>query len=99
MPSGSRFEAEVIPPVEILNIKWVELHDKWGKFVPQEKKPQWRYYVEDPGPERRKKVKQNVKDSKTTQKGRTRTNDDDAVKPKKYKGDSIEGPENPTGAI
>jgi hypothetical protein len=34
-------DPETIPPVEVLDIKWKELYDKWGKFIPQEKKLEW----------------------------------------------------------
>jgi hypothetical protein len=37
-----------IPPVGLQDIKWKELHYKWGAYVPQEKKQQWRYYKEAP---------------------------------------------------
>jgi hypothetical protein len=71
-----------------------------GKYIPLEKKAEWRrYYAEDPGPDRRKKVKKHTKESKTTQKGRTRTNDAVQVKPKKPKDDANEGAPNPSGVI
>lgn len=64
---------ELIPPSEMLDIKWIELHDKWGKFVPQDKKADWKYYNEDPGPLRRGRVKDNKKQSKQARLARTRT--------------------------
>jgi hypothetical protein len=92
-------DPEPIPPVEVLDIKWKELYDKWGKYIPVEKKAEWRYYIEDPGPERRKKVKKHTKESKTTRKGRTRTNEIAEVGPKKSKATAIEGAANPSGVI
>ena len=35
---------DMVPPLGIQDIKWRELYKKWGAFVPQEKKQQWRYY-------------------------------------------------------
>jgi hypothetical protein len=92
-------EPPSIPPVEILDIKWVELYDKWGKFIPLDKKTEWRYYHEDPGPVRRKAIKSNTKAAKLARKGRTRTNDASEVKQKKAKDDAIEDAAQSTGAI
>ena len=91
-------EPEVIPPAEVLDIKWKELYNKWGKYIPEEKKKQWKYYSEDPGPARRKLVRKHTKESKTTRKGRTRTAEDDVVKPKKPKEDPNED-DNPSFGI
>jgi hypothetical protein len=44
---------ELIPPKEMLDIKWLELFDKWGDFVPPEKLKDWKWYSEDPEDERR----------------------------------------------
>jgi hypothetical protein len=78
---------EIIPATEMLDIKWIELHDKWGKFVPQAKKADWKYYSEDPGNARRDRVKENKKLAKEAREARTRTDATGAVvvvaKPKK----------------
>jgi hypothetical protein len=37
-----------VDPVDILDIKWMELYNKWKKFVPEESKAKWRYYSEYP---------------------------------------------------
>jgi hypothetical protein len=89
-------EPEMIPCTNVLDIKWKELYDKWGKFIPQEKKAEWKYYCEDPGAERRKKVKTHTKESKSTRKQRTRTTTttDDDVATKKLKPNINEGAAN-----
>jgi hypothetical protein len=46
------------------DIKWKELHHKWAKFVPQEKRQQWRYYNEAPPPELIKAVAKQSKSAR-----------------------------------
>ncbi|CAB9505274.1 unknown protein [Seminavis robusta] len=60
-----------IDPVGIQDIKWRELYDKWGPLIPAEKKLGLMYYHEDPGVERRNKIKANTKKAKDARKGRT----------------------------
>ena len=51
---------DLIPPVEVLDIKGQEIHDKWGKFIPQERKADWKYYNDNPGPARCNHVKKHT---------------------------------------
>jgi hypothetical protein len=88
---------QLLPTTDILNIKWIELHDKWGKFIPRPKKEDWKYYNEDPGPERRNKVKANRKKSKEARQARTRTEDESSKKQRPNKKE--EGPPLLSGVI
>ena len=63
----------IIAVVEILDIKWRELFDKWKRYIPIDDRPKWKYYNEDPGKERQQMVKKHTKESKTTRGQRTRT--------------------------
>jgi hypothetical protein len=93
-------DPDVIAAVDILDIKWKELYDKWGKYIPQEKKVEWRYYSQDPGPSRRSLVKKHTKESKSTRRTRTRTTDDGVKpKPKKPKDDSPNEDKQQSGII
>jgi hypothetical protein len=85
-----------VDPVAILDIKWMELYDKWKKFVPEESIAKWRYYNEDPGQERRDKVKRNRKKTKATRKARTT---DAPVVPKRRRTTNDEGPQHPGNVI
>ena len=64
-----------IPPVGLQDIKWIELYDKWRPLIPEDVRPDFKYYAEDPGYARREKVKQHRKDSKKQRAGRSITND------------------------
>jgi hypothetical protein len=66
-------EPETIPPPGMQDIKWKELFDKWGPIIPPEKKSEFRFYHEDPGPERRKQVKQQQDKAKKQRAERSRT--------------------------
>ena len=55
------------------DIKWCELYFKWGRYVPQEKKKDFKYYSERPPKDMIEKVKGNSKENKATRKGRGRT--------------------------
>jgi hypothetical protein len=67
---------ELVPP-GMPDIKWVELHDKWRPLVPREEHHKWKYFLNDPGPEVRQKVKTHSKKSRTDRKDRSRTVADD----------------------
>ena len=88
-------DPEPITTSGMVDIKWKELYDKWGKYIPEDKKKEWKYYNEDPGPERRKLVRKHTKESKTTRKGRTRT-DADATKQEEKKQKVATGGHNST---
>jgi hypothetical protein len=72
-------EPPTIAPPGLQDIKWRELYDKWGKIIPEEKKLQFKYYHEDPGPERRKQVSQHSKASKMQRAERSRTGNSTAT--------------------
>jgi hypothetical protein len=71
-------QPEAIPPAGIQDIKWRELYKKWGAFIPEEKKKEWRYYNEVPPAEKLKAIAKQSKEARTQRKTRTRTvhNDD-----------------------
>jgi hypothetical protein len=75
-------QPEVIPPVGLQDIKWKELHHKWAKYVPEEKKPQWRYYTEAPPQDKIDEVAKQSKRARSQRAQRTRTVHDDKKKPK-----------------
>jgi hypothetical protein len=83
-------QPETIPAVGLQDIKWKELHYKWGVYVPQEKKQQWRYYHEAPPKEKIAAVAKQSKEARQQRKQRTRTVHDGNKKPpaKKPKLDS-----------
>lgn len=60
------------PEVGIADIKWVELYDKWRVLIPMEHRT-YRYVAEDPGPERRGKVKSHRKESVKQRSERSRS--------------------------
>jgi len=62
-----------IPACGLQDIKWLELYSKWGPLIPEQHKKKWQYYRDDPGHERRGKIKENTKKSKEARKNRTRT--------------------------
>jgi hypothetical protein len=66
-------QPQVIPPVGIQDIKWRELYKKWGAFVPEDKKKEWRYYNEVPPEEKMKAVAKQSKEARTQRKSRART--------------------------
>jgi hypothetical protein len=72
-----------IPPISLQDITWIEMHDKWGRFIPPDKKKQWRYYNEKPPPEVYQRVKKHSKASKKTRQDRTRTVQDNKKPPAK----------------
>jgi hypothetical protein len=88
---------DVIPPVGIQDIKWKELYDKWGKLIPEEKKKEFVYYNKDPGEDRRKRVAQHTKASKTQRKARSRTGQQEEPQQKKQK--VLKTSNNKSGAI
>ena len=66
----------------IQDIKWVELYKKYGKFIPEDKKRQWKYYNEDPGDKRRRKVQDQSKANKKQRRERSVTTEADLLQPK-----------------
>jgi hypothetical protein len=84
---------QTIPPCGIQDIKWQELYKKWGKYIPEEKKKQCRYYNEVPPAEKIKAVAKQSKEARQQRKTRTRTVHDDAKKqPPKKKAKAKETP-------
>jgi hypothetical protein len=89
-----------IAPIGLVAIKWKELHHKWGPFVPQDKKEQWRYYTEAPPKALLKKVAKDSKRLREERKNRTRMiHDDKNKRPKMDLDNSIKEPDTGTGAI
>jgi hypothetical protein len=68
-----------LPPTGIQDIKWMELYDKWGPLIPQKHRETFKYYNDDPGLERRGKVKVDRKESKKLRSGRSKTGKDAIV--------------------
>jgi len=58
--------------VGLQDIKWIELYDKWRRLIPVEERT-FRYIKEDPGPERRAKVKKHTGEAKKQRQDRSRT--------------------------
>jgi hypothetical protein len=79
----NELQPTVLPPIGLQDIKWIEMHDKWGRYIPPDKKKQWRYYNEKPPPEVYQRVKKHSKASKKTRQDRTRTVPDDKKQPSK----------------
>jgi hypothetical protein len=89
-----------IPLVGLPDIKWKELHHKWGTYVPQEKKQQWRYYKEAPPKEKVKEIAEQSKQARQQRKRRTRTvHEQEAKKPKAKPRDDNKDPDGTTGII
>jgi hypothetical protein len=78
---ASSWQEEVSPlaPVGIQDIKWIELYDKWGPLVPQKYRQTFKYYNNDPGLERRGKVKADRKVSKKVRSERSKTEEDTII--------------------
>ena len=55
------------------DIKWQELYDKWRPLVPQKKRNSFHYFREDPGLERREKIKAQAKEAQKQCRERSRT--------------------------
>lgn len=53
--------------------KWCELYSKWGKYVPRDKKKEFKYYHEKPSKETIDGAKKSSKNSKATRKEHGRT--------------------------
>jgi hypothetical protein len=89
-----------IPPVGLQDIKWKELHHKWGPYVPQEKKQQWCYYNEAPPPELVKAVATQSKCTREQRLTRARTvHDGNNEKPKKHATKKDDGPDTGSGVF
>jgi hypothetical protein len=61
-----------IPP-GLPDIKWVELYSKWGRFIPEEIKPQFKYYHDKPSKVIAAEVKKQARQAKEGRKSRGRT--------------------------
>jgi hypothetical protein len=85
-------QATLIPTVGLQDIKWIEMHDKWGRYIPMEEKTKWRYYNEKPPPEVYARVKKQSKGSKQQRQSRTRTDHDERKKPPKADQDASKKP-------
>jgi hypothetical protein len=60
------------PRVGLQEIKWLELHDKWGPLIPEERRTY--YYIATPPPQEvRDKVKKHTTETKKQRKERSRT--------------------------
>jgi hypothetical protein len=76
-------QPQAIAPVGLQDIKWKELYSKWSKYVPEEKKQQWRYYNEAPPKEKIAEVAKQSKEARKQRQQRTRTvHESTAKKPK-----------------
>ena len=73
----------VVPPLGIQDIKWRELYKKWGAFVPQDKKQQWRYYNEAPPEQNMMTVATHTKEARQQRKKRSQTVHNSESKPTK----------------
>ena len=62
-----------IEPVGLQDIKWRELRDKWGVYVPQEKKLQWKYYNEAPPAAMKDAIAKQTKEARKQRKSQSRT--------------------------
>ena len=62
-----------IPYPGMQDIKWIELYDKWRPLVPEQHRKGFKFFEEDPGPERRAKVKSHTKEAKKQRKERSVT--------------------------
>jgi hypothetical protein len=73
----NRIEAELktMAPIGIQDITWMELYDKWWPLVPIQHRQEFKFFAEDPGVERRGKVKAHSKASKKQCAERLRTAD------------------------
>jgi hypothetical protein len=93
-------EPAAIPAVGLPDIKWKELHHKWGTYVPQDKKLQWRYYNEAPPVEKIKEVAEQSKEARKQRKRRTRTvHEQQAKKPTIDTKRDSKDPDGTTGII
>ncbi len=61
---------EGIDGAGLSDIKWLELHSKWGEFVPPEKKRTFRCCRDDPGKKRRDLIRANMKVARQVRAGR-----------------------------
>jgi hypothetical protein len=100
----NELQPTTIDPVGLQDIKWRELHDKWGSYVPQEKKQEWKYYNEAPPKAMKDAIVKQSKEARTQRKSRTRTVHDGKAdgKSKKPKLDSDKdnkAPDTGTGII
>ena len=66
---------EVTPPPGLQDIKWSELYYKWAKFVPEDKRNGFRYFVEKPPKEVTARVRSQSKQAKEARAKRSRATD------------------------
>jgi hypothetical protein len=78
-PWASKLEQELkdIPPLGMKDIKWITLYDDWRPMIPLDHRKDYRFFHEDPGPERREKSKLNRGEAAANRKNRTVTHDND----------------------
>jgi hypothetical protein len=62
---------ELIPP-GLPDIKWNELYSKWGKFILEEKKKDFKYYLEKPPSTLTKAIAEQSAQAKKARAGRSR---------------------------
>ena len=62
-----------ILPTGLSDIKWLELYNNWRPLIPEVKWDEFKYYKEDPGPKRRRTVKDQSKQLKKQRKDRSHT--------------------------
>ena len=65
-------ELSTIQTLGMPDIKWKELHDKWGPLIPESKKKEYRYYHEDLPADLRAQISTNTKKAQATRKERSR---------------------------
>jgi hypothetical protein len=85
-----------IPRVGLPDIKWIELYHKWGRFVPDDKKKQWRYYRDAPPKKVRARVAKKNKEARQQRQQRSRTDHDgDKKKPQEEATEKRKAPKEP----
>ena len=78
-------ELQPLEPIGMKDIKWKTLYDKWRPLVPLEHRKDYYYYCNDPGSQRRDKIKANTGAAKAARLGRSITTDGDIDKKKTSK--------------
>jgi hypothetical protein len=64
---------DVSLPPGLPDIKWVELYSKWGRFIPEEVKPLFKYYYDKPPKIVAAEVKRQAKEAQRSRQSRGRT--------------------------
>jgi hypothetical protein len=68
----SLFQLQAIVPPGLPDIKWNELYSKWGKFVPENRKPGLKYFMEKPPVEVKKRIAEQSAQAKAVRATRSR---------------------------